>query len=209
MRWSWHQCKFSNSKQRGDFCWLDIIRKFLFIFLTQKIVRLDLRSKRIGDQGAKYIADALRKNTVSSICLSFAFDLHSTCRLFENLIYDQTISQKMGQNIYTTHCEITRLVFVHHYFFCSITTFSHRRWRNSISLAIAVRNVMPLKRSFPWKTRRSLKIRLPFLVFSYDNGIKQSRECIILRGKRLGNIGVRYLLGIFRNDTVSLSHDHQ
>ena len=79
--------------------------------LTQKIVKLDLRSNRIGDQGAKYIADALRNNSVSSICLSLAFDLHSTCRLCKNLIYDQTISQKLERNIYTTHCEITRLVF--------------------------------------------------------------------------------------------------
>ena len=83
----------------------------MFIFSTQKIVKLDLRSNRIGDQGAKYIADALQNNTVSNTCLSFGFDLHSTCRLFENLIYDPTISQRMEQSISTTHCEITRFLF--------------------------------------------------------------------------------------------------
>jgi hypothetical protein len=103
----------------------------MFIFLTQKIIKLDLQSNRIGDQGAKYLADALQKNTVSHTCLSLAFDLHSTCRLFENSIYDQTISQKMEQNIYTTHCAITRfffcsallLVFIGYFFTQTLTQF--------------------------------------------------------------------------------------
>jgi hypothetical protein len=181
--------------------------KIIVDILTQKIVKLDLRSNRIGDQGAKYIADALRNNTVSSICLSLAFDLHSTCRLFENLIYDQTISQKMEQNIYTTHCEITRLVFCtsillvfNYYFFTQTLTKIYLTGNNSAQCdALAMIISM--------KNKKVIENSISFLIYPSGYGIKQIGECIVLRYKRLENVGVRYLLGILRNDTVSVSHD--
>jgi len=51
---------------------------FLFHYAYKKgLVLLDLKENKIGDEGAKYIADALQNNTVSNICLSFAFNFHS------------------------------------------------------------------------------------------------------------------------------------
>jgi hypothetical protein len=176
-------------------------------FREQTLTLLDLQNNGIGDQGAKYIADALRNNTVSSICLSLAFDLHSTCRFFKNLIYDQTISQKREQNIYTTHCAITRFLFstsllllFDDYFFTQTLTKLYLTNNNSAHCD-ALETVISMK------NKKVIENSISFPIYPCDYDIVQVPECIILRRERLGNTGVRYLVGILRNDTVSVSHD--
>jgi hypothetical protein len=72
------------------------------------------------------------------------------------------ISEKTEQKIYITHYEIIQLFFGHHCFFYLISTFSHRLWQSSISLAIKMRNVMSLKQLFALRKRRLFKILLSF-----------------------------------------------
>jgi Ran GTPase-activating protein (RanGAP) involved in mRNA processing and transport len=60
---------------RNDEVALLFMRYHSYVFQLQEIVTLDLRSNKIEDKGAKYIADALENNTVSNtyICLLCAF----------------------------------------------------------------------------------------------------------------------------------------
>ena len=47
------------------------------VFGIKKLVTLDLQSSNIGDKGAKHIADALKDNIVSDVCLFIASDIPS------------------------------------------------------------------------------------------------------------------------------------
>jgi len=77
------------------------------VSFIQTLTTLDLSGNKIGDQGAQYLAEALRHNTVRSsllhvfiiisfLSLSYRHSLHSTCRTIK--------SEIKVHNIWMKHC---------------------------------------------------------------------------------------------------------